>query len=878
MDMISLVGVWQGVMIRNWLKYFVLTLYIAKGRILTSPISPETLSWDNPFPTFPTNKKKVVSHDTDRRRPVTASSSRDHEAARAQPLLIASERIQEANLQQSKQGSTIPPPTSGAGGGAPSLDVTRKPENGYHARFNRQKSPNDVPQPVKRSDELYSLPSSPWQSTFASGDLSNIPLPAHAPEPMTYSSLPFRDNGPAQGLDRVYAAQPLPLKDNDMLYQPVNHADSIPSDYRRVRSHDMDQGPYSRDGQFQHPMQKSPSIAEESYDDHLDSYYQPMNEPPPAHPTQQTRLEQPLGDEDMPNFNVIPEERCAHGSRMTIDQQLHLGPQQPVSSVRPVTDMDRRGRSNDHIPAAAFTGQANRSKSQPDYRDQRQPMNQNEGFIQDAMATIPPLPAINSRAAQAHSHGGYIDAPSLRAPQRPPCRLHQLNSESRRQFPLPQGSRQTYNNSLPVPQTRSSLDSWREDSGQGRNPPEKLSQDSRRGPASQLADERPTMSLLVGQSQGPSLTSDDNSRPLSAPRRTPSNPDALPEHPSPVPSGISPAMHSIQPKPAPVRQYNGVALPADQPNLSQTTRPRRSIGNAEALPVTHEELQRLRQLIKVYPNDQKSQLLLSQKMVEAASVLADEGGRADAKTRNKNREKYIFDAHKIVKKLVSGGYPEAMFYLADCHGRGLLGLQADPKEAFGLYQSAAKLGHAQSAYRVAVCCEMGQDEGGGTRKDPLKAVQWYKRAATLGDSPAMYKMGMILLKGLLGQPKNTREAIVWLKRAAERADEENPHSLHELVCLILSEPSPGSIDFICRASSTRAQPAMTTSSVTRHIPSNSSSKLRNLVISSHSTVSALLTSMDIWAAPSILVRVSLGTVGPPSRKNIKVSLRSVGGT
>ncbi len=89
-----------------------------------------------------------------------------------------------------------------------------------------------------------------------------------------------------------------------------------------------------------------------------------------------------------------------------------------------------------------------------------------------------------------------------------------------------------------------------------------------------------------------------------------------------------------------------------------------------------------------------------------------------------------------------------------------------------------------------MCCEIGNDEGGGTRKDPLKAIQWYKRAATLGDTPAMYKVGMILLKGLLGQPRNPREAISWLKRAAERADAENPHALHELALLYESaEPN-----------------------------------------------------------------------------------------
>lgn len=155
--------------------------------------------------------------------------------------------------------------------------------------------------------------------------------------------------------------------------------------------------------------------------------------------------------------------------------------------------------------------------------------------------------------------------------------------------------------------------------------------------------------------------------------------------------------------------------------------------------------------------------------------------RADQRTRNKHRERYITDAYKIVKKLSSSGYLEATFYLADAYSRGSLGLEADMREAFGLYQTAAKAGHAQAAYRVAVCCEIGQEEGGGTRRDPVKAMQWYKRAATLGDTPAMYKMGIIQLKGLLGQPMNPKEAIEWLKKAADRADKENPHALHELV-------------------------------------------------------------------------------------------------
>lgn len=233
-------------------------------------------------------------------------------------------------------------------------------------------------------------------------------------------------------------------------------------------------------------------------------------------------------------------------------------------------------------------------------------------------------------------------------------------------------------------------------------------------------------------------------------------------------------------KPTPVRQYGNAPIVQPQQAVAPLRKTKSSQEQRRSNPITAYDLNLLQQSAKANPNDLKLQLTLAKKLVEAASVLSDEGGRADVKTRNKNRERYIFDAHKLVKKLVNAGSPDAMFYLADCHGQGLLGLEPDPKEAFKLYQSAAKAGHAQAAYRVAVCCEMGHEEGVGTRRDPLKAMQWYKRAATLGDPPAMYKMGMILLKGLLGQPKNPREALSWLKRAADRADVENPHALHEL--------------------------------------------------------------------------------------------------
>ncbi|OHE99388.1 SKT5 protein [Colletotrichum orchidophilum] len=267
-------------------------------------------------------------------------------------------------------------------------------------------------------------------------------------------------------------------------------------------------------------------------------------------------------------------------------------------------------------------------------------------------------------------------------------------------------------------------------------------------------------------------------------------PDTLPSHPAPVRPGHMPnSMVNMNDKPAPVRNYAGApgvhvptppAGPGGAPPPQQQMLPQQpsKASLQETTPVTQEELERLRQVVKSTPNDQETAMRLAKRLVEAADVLAP--NLADPKMKTRARERYLADANKILKKLSNAQNAEAMFFYADCLGRGLFGLEPDNKEAFTLYQSAAKVGHAAAAYRTAVCCEIGHEEGGGTRKDPLKAIQWYKRAATLGDTPAMYKVGMILLKGLLGQPKNPREAVGWLKRAAERADAENPHALHEL--------------------------------------------------------------------------------------------------
>ena len=194
-----------------------------------------------------------------------------------------------------------------------------------------------------------------------------------------------------------------------------------------------------------------------------------------------------------------------------------------------------------------------------------------------------------------------------------------------------------------------------------------------------------------------------------------------------------------------------------------------------APPFTKEYIDQYRQRIKADP-DPEAHFLYAKYLIEAAKKVGSDA--KDQRVVKKYRDLLITESLKVVRRLATQGeaYDEAQFFLANCYGTGMLGLQVDHERAYHLYLQAAKQNHAAACYRVAVCNEIGA----GTRREPPRAAAFYRKAASLGDTPAMYKLGMILLNGSLGEQKNSREAINWLKRAAEQADEENPHALHEL--------------------------------------------------------------------------------------------------
>ena len=139
----------------------------------------------------------------------------------------------------------------------------------------------------------------------------------------------------------------------------------------------------------------------------------------------------------------------------------------------------------------------------------------------------------------------------------------------------------------------------------------------------------------------------------------------------------------------------------------------------------------------------------------------------------------VREARQILQRLANGGYPFAQYYLADGYASGLFSKgKEDYNSAFPLFVLAAKHGHAESAYRTALCYEFGW----GCRKDPAKAVQFLRSAASKRHPGAMTRLGKACLSGDLGE-KRYREGVKWMKLATEAADSQYNAAPYQLGCL-----------------------------------------------------------------------------------------------
>ncbi|KAK4052830.1 hypothetical protein OIV83_002117 [Microbotryomycetes sp. JL201] len=221
-----------------------------------------------------------------------------------------------------------------------------------------------------------------------------------------------------------------------------------------------------------------------------------------------------------------------------------------------------------------------------------------------------------------------------------------------------------------------------------------------------------------------------------------------------------------------------------------------STSTSSGPPITKQSVDEYRNRIKADP-DPEAQFNFAKYLIEAAKRITT-SATGDEKAAKKYRDALLAESLKLIKRLATPGstgsktaYADAQFFLANCLGNGSLGLQVDHEKAYNLYVQASKQNHSSATYRTAVCNEVGV----GTRRDHARAVLFYRKASALGDTAGMYKLGMILLNGLLGQQRNPREGYTWLKRAAAQADEDNPHALHELGLLYERAPVPGQPQF-----------------------------------------------------------------------------------
>ena len=768
-----------------------LTVDPAFHRTLEPSTSPDTVAWDNPFPTFPMRPSRAERSNGTRLNSSTESMSLRDESQQDpaygnRPQTASSKGsyavspIGEGKLvgNDLKSQSDTPPSLmseadlSSKGGGYFDLqsqlgrdagkylgtaqERPRTRDNGRRgARVDQLKPTNNG----RHSEDNRTRPSLPFESRMDVSyersrtmptEISEAALKSGRPADQSVSQEPGFYTGYHNSEDRGY---------------PPSGSGSRQGSFPQSKAYSDEAGPVQVDAMVHAKSTDSCQIhaQKDSLGEFFDTYYDATQDEHQPYMINKDRQRRRPAHGDMSNFNGVPVPSDAPRQGMTIDNQLHSQPKSQAFPPTPVHLRDDARREHRHDPSP--NARHPRSRSQPNIKDRRSPRPLLDDGFDFGVPGAPSRPPATAPARNEYGLGanGTLTAPNTRRDQYQQDRQYQgstapsefrSNDHNKAQYPalIEDSSPMVYQGNGP--------------SDRYRSPP------MQNGHSRQMGPPGGTSSLMHHQA-----------RPISPPEASASNPDALPSHPSPVRPGLMQSTPVNQaPKPVPLRQYNST------PSPMQSTSPPKTSGilhstdiKGEYVPVTHQELEGLKQTTTRNPEDLKSQLLLAKKMVEAAAVLVDE--RTDPRTRNKGREKYILDAHKIVKKLSNNGYSEATFYLADAYSRGSLGLESDTREAFKLYQSAAKAGHAQAAYRVAVCCEIGHEEGGGTSRDAVKAMQWYKRAATLGDTPAMYKMGIISLKGLLGQPKNPKEAIMWLKRAAERADQENPHALHELVSL-----------------------------------------------------------------------------------------------
>ncbi|EEB09392.1 chitin synthase regulatory factor Chr3 [Schizosaccharomyces japonicus yFS275] len=199
--------------------------------------------------------------------------------------------------------------------------------------------------------------------------------------------------------------------------------------------------------------------------------------------------------------------------------------------------------------------------------------------------------------------------------------------------------------------------------------------------------------------------------------------------------------------------------------------------------VTHEQVMHYEEKMFMEGTTPQSEVQLAKYYLQALEALENAASPSDLDPTviTMRKQSYTARAIELLKRNAFPSktkdiVPEALFLIGQFNSSGTLGFRRDPVRAFDLYNLAAKRGHPQSIYRVAVCLQTGT----GVKQDYQKCVAMYKHAADYAVVEAMYKIGLIHLHGLFGEPKNPALGIQWLQRACKPKGQDAARAMYDL--------------------------------------------------------------------------------------------------
>ncbi|KAI9470056.1 MAG: hypothetical protein EXX96DRAFT_588634 [Benjaminiella poitrasii] len=159
---------------------------------------------------------------------------------------------------------------------------------------------------------------------------------------------------------------------------------------------------------------------------------------------------------------------------------------------------------------------------------------------------------------------------------------------------------------------------------------------------------------------------------------------------------------------------------------------------------------------------------------------------ATIERRNRLQE----EAEYWIEKLAKTGFAPALYtkgqwhrHCCDTKAVGLfVGSQykkINHARAFKCFQQAAKQGSVEAYYELAEYYML--------RKDYKKTVSCYQYAASRRHVLALYKLANVLMRGLLHQPKNIQQGLVYLRQAADSERPECARSAYDYACILIND-------------------------------------------------------------------------------------------